>query len=75
MLSKDFHFKTQLVRCLDINADNSYKIIIESINKVNCHRYTPLLENDLLRIMSKNQNSEIFKFFEVSDFEELQEMK
>ena len=37
--------------------------------------YSALLENDLLKIMSKNDNSEIFNFFEVSDFEELEEMK
>ena len=75
ILSKDFHFKSQLIRCLDINAENSYKIIIESINKVNNHMYSALLENDLSRIMDKNEISEIFKFFEVSDYEEIKEVK
>ena len=63
-----------MIRCLDINAENSYKIIIESINKVNFNTYSALIENDLFRIMSKSEISEIFKFFEVSDFEEHEEM-
>ena len=75
MISKDFHFKSQLIRCLEINAENSYRIIIESINKLNDHKYSALLENDLSKIMSKSEISEIFKFFEVSDYEEIEEMK
>ena len=63
------------MRCLDSNADNSYKIIIESINKINSASYIAFVEHDLFRIMAKNDISEIFKFFEVSDYEELEEMK
>ena len=33
IISIDFHFKSQVIRCLDLNAENSYKIIAESIIK------------------------------------------
>lgn len=75
IVSKDFHFKSQLVRCLEINAENSYQIILESINRINSHLYSAFIENDLFRIMSRSEISEIFKFFEVSDFEEFEEIK
>ena len=75
ILSRDFHFKSQLIRCLDINAENSYKIILESINKVNSHLYSASIENDLFRIMSKSEIHEIFNFFEASDYEEFEEIK
>lgn len=75
MLSKDFHFKTQLIRSLEINAENSYKIIIESVFKVNRRAYTELLENDLFKILSKENIHDIFEFFKFSDQEELEEMK
>ena len=72
MVSKDFHFKSQMIRCLEMNAENSYKIILESINKVNCHQYSAFIENDLYRIMQKDQISEVFNFFEASDHEEFE---
>ena len=75
MLSKDFHFKTQLIRSLEINAENSYNIIIESIFKVNKRSYVELLENDLIKILSKEFIHEIFEFFAFSDQEEIEEMK
>ena len=75
MLSKDFHFKTQLIRSLEINAENSYKIIIESVFKVNRRAYTQLLENDLFKILTLENTHVIFDFFKFSDQEELEEMK
>ena len=74
ILSKDFNFKTQLVRCLEINADNSYKLILDSINKMNHYKYSALLENDLVRIMEKNDIRDIFYFFKVSQNEDVEEM-
>lgn len=71
IISKDFNFKTQLMRSLDINAENSYKIIIESINKINRSSYNGYLEHDMFKIMSKFEIREIYDYFDVSDHEEL----
>ena len=35
IVSKDFNFKSQLMRALEINALNSYKILFENINEIN----------------------------------------
>ena len=75
IISQDFHFKSQVIRCLDLNAENSYKIIIESLVKQNSHKYCSLIERDLHRIMDKSSISEIYNFFSVTDFEELEEIK
>ena len=53
IISTDFHFKSQVIRCLDLNAENSYKIIMEAMIKANSYKYSEILENDLVRIMSK----------------------
>ena len=63
------------MRSLDINAENSYKILIESINKINKSAYNCYLEYDMFKIMSKTEIREIYDFFDVSDHEELEEMK
>jgi hypothetical protein len=47
ILSKDFNFKTQLMRSLDMNAENSYTILIESVHKINSSQYNYHLEHDL----------------------------
>ena len=35
IVSHDFNFKSQIMRSLEINADTSYKILIDSINQIN----------------------------------------
>ena len=75
IISMDFHFKSQVIRCLDLNAENSYKIIMEAIIKTNSYKYSELLENDLVRIMSKDGIQEIYHFFTVSNHEDLVEIK
>lgn len=35
IISKDFNFKSQLIRSLEINADKSYGLIVESVFAIN----------------------------------------
>lgn len=63
------------MRCLDLNAENSYKIILESIIQANSYKYSAFIEHDLVRMMSNVQISEIYSFFTVTDYEELEEIK
>ena len=69
IISKDFNFKTQLMRSLEINAENSYKLILDTIMRINHQKYNDLLEHDMYRIMEKNDIKGIFGFFEVSSTE------
>ena len=48
---------------------------MEIINRMNCRDYVEILENDLHRIMSKNDISEMFNFFTMSDYENDKEIK
>ena len=59
------------MRSLDINAENSYMIIVESIHKINSSKYNCLLENDMFKIMDKPEISEIYDYFDISEQEEV----
>lgn len=42
-----------MMRSLEVNADTSYQIILESINRINKSAYKYLMEYDLFKFMEK----------------------
>lgn len=52
------------MRCKDINAKNSFRIIMESIHDINMMKYGKVLEHDLFRLMNDNKIAEIIPFFD-----------
>lgn len=64
IVSLDFTFKSQMMRCKDIRAKNSFKILVESIHEINKMKYGKILEHDLFSLMNDNNISEIVPFFE-----------
>ena len=55
------------MRSLDINAENSYSIIIENVHKINSSKYNPHLEHDMFKIMTKPDIKDIFDYFDISE--------
>ena len=45
--SQDFNLKTQLMRSLEMKADNSHRILLENLNDINENCYAGMLEHDL----------------------------
>lgn len=64
IVSLDFTFKSQIMRCKDINAKNSFRIIMESIIDANMMKYGKVLEHDMFRLMNDNKIAEIIPFFD-----------
>ena len=75
ILSQDFNFKSQMIRCFEIKANNSQKVIFENIFKINEKGYAPLIEHDLIQIMMKTKVAYIQPFFELTNKEELVEQE
>lgn len=69
IVSRDFNFKSQIMRSLEINATQSYYLMLENIFKINKRKYAELLEHDLYKIMEKDDMQEIFEFFDISKYE------
>ena len=57
ILSQDFCFKSQIIRSLEMNANNSLKVLFENIFKLNRQEYGELIEHDLIEIMKSRQIS------------------
>ena len=56
-----------MMRSLDINAESSYTIIIDSIHKINSSQYNYHIEHDMFQIMAKPEIKEIYDYFDISE--------
>lgn len=57
------------MRSLEMKADNSHRILLESLNDINDNVYSTLLENDLYKLLTKDNIQEMFSFFQVDRHE------
>ena len=53
ILSQDFLFKSQIVRCLENKLNNSLKLILEKIFQLNSDTYQNYIENDFNMILDQ----------------------
>ena len=54
IISQDFNLKTQIMRSLEMKADNSHRILLEILNDINDNVYSCLLEHDLKKLLMKD---------------------
>ena len=60
---------------MDLKADNSFKIIMETINSLNLKIYSKLLEHDMIQLLNKEKSIEaILPFFTVTRNEDEKEV-
>lgn len=60
---------------MDLKADNSFKIIMETINSLNLRIYSKLLEHDMIQLLNKEKSIEvILPFFTVTRNEDEKEV-
>ena len=59
----DFNQKSPLMRCKDIDAHESFRILTKTVFDINDHEYATVLENDLYQLMNEQHIENIIPFF------------